>query len=285
MSLVRAGSVGKISTNLGYEQYEKKLAKIKNYLEEGETYQVNFSQRFSADSTVDPWQIYKKLDDLNPAPHSCFFDFQYLKKVFQIISSSPELLLQKTASKIITKPIKGTIARAKNAADDQKNIKKLLDSKKDAAELVMIVDLERNDLGKVCEAGSVRVLAHRDVEKYARVSHTVSTIEGSLRHGKDFFDAFEAMFPGGSITGCPKKRTMQIIDKLEDFKRGVYTGSAGYVGFDGNASMNILIRTMLCKNNRIYYQAGGGIVIDSDARAEYEESLQKAKALTEVLTS
>lgn len=277
--VVSSGTVGKIVSNLSFEQYEQKFGVIRRHLEQGDTYQVNFSQRFFGDCTRDAWEIYRILSVKNPAPYSCFFDFDD----FQIVSSSPELLLSKSGSKLVTKPIKGTSARGKNVREDQKNIERMLASPKEAAELAMIVDLERNDLGKVCKPGSVRVIAHRDVEKYARVIHTVSTVEGTILQNKDFFDALGAVFPGGSITGCPKKRTMEIIDELEDFRRGIYTGSAGVVGFDGNGVMNILIRTMLLRNGKLYYQAGGGIVIDSDVRAEYEETFQKARALEEVI--
>lgn len=277
--VVSSGGVGKIFSHLTFEQYEQKFGAIRRHLQEGDTYQVNFSRRFSCECARDPWAIYKVLSVKNPAPYSCFFDFED----FQIMSSSPELLLSKSGSKLLTKPIKGTSARGKSAREDQENIERMLASPKEAAELSMIVDLERNDLGKVCRPGSVRVTAHREVEKYARVIHTVSTVEGTILQNKDFFDALAAVFPGGSITGCPKKRTMEIIDELEDFKRGIYTGSAGFAGFDGNGVMNILIRTMLLRNGKLYYQAGGGIVIDSDARAEYEETLQKARALEEVI--
>lgn len=278
-TMVHAGTVGKPVSNLTFEKYSAQLSAIRRYLEDGDTYQVNFSQRFSAECTRDPWVIYKSLAKMNPAPYSCFFDFED----FQIVSSSPELLLGKTGSSVVTKPIKGTMPRGKNVREDEENTAMLLASKKDAAELAMIVDLERNDLGKVCDPGSVRVTGHREVEKYARVIHTVSTVEGKLAHNKDFFDALAALFPGGSITGCPKKRTMEIIDELEDFRRGIYTGSAGFLGFDGNGMMNILIRTMLLIRGVLYYQAGGGIVIDSDPRKEYEESLYKAQAFFEAL--
>ncbi len=277
--LIAAGDIGEIQSNLSFEKYSLKLAKIRHYLEEGETYQVNFSQRFSASSTRDPWSVYKSLDKINPADYGCFFDFED----FQIVSSSPELLLKKNGSSIVTKPIKGTVAKGKNNREDEENIEVLRRSKKDAAELAMIVDLERNDIGKVCEPGTVRVKSHREVKKLARVIHTLSTVEGKLHHNRDFLDAFEALFPGGSITGCPKKRTMEIIDELEDFRRGIYTGSAGYLGFDGNGEMNILIRTLLVKDGRLYFQAGGGIVIDSDAGKEYEESFRKALAINEAL--
>ena len=277
--VISTGTVGKMISNLTFEQYEQKLGAIRRHLEEGDTYQVNFSQRFSGDCTRDPWEIYKVLSEKNSAPYSCFFDFGD----FQIISSSPELLLSKSGSKLVTKPIKGTAPRGRNASEDRQNIERMLASPKEAAELAMIVDLERNDFGKVCKPGSVRVVAHRDVEKYARVIHTVSTVEGTILQNKDFFDAVGAVFPGGSITGCPKKRTMEIIDELEDFRRGIYTGSAGFVGFDGNGVMNILIRTILLLSGKLYYQVGGGVVIDSSARAEYDETFQKAKALEEVI--
>ncbi len=278
-TVVHAGTVGNTVSNLTFEKYSAQLSAIRRYLHDGDTYQVNFSQRFSAECTRDPWAIYKSLVKMNPSPYGCFFDFED----FQIVSSSPELLLAKTGSNVVTKPIKGTAPRGKNAREDEENTAMLLASEKDAAELAMIVDLERNDLGKVCDPGSVRVAGHREVEKYARVIHTVSTVEGKLAHNKDFFDAFVALFPGGSITGCPKKRTMEIIDELEDFRRGIYTGSAGFVGFDGNGVMNILIRTMLLRDGVLYYQSGGGIVIDSDPRKEYEESIYKAQAFFDAL--
>lgn len=278
-SVMSAGSVGEMSSNLTYPQYEQKIAAVKRHLTEGDTYQVNFSQRFSGECTMDAWAVYRKLSEVNPAPRACFFDCGD----FQIISSSPELLFAKHALRLVTKPIKGTVRRGKNPEEDGRNVQKLLSSLKDEAELSMIVDLERNDLGKVCDAGSVRVTGHRQVERYARVIHTVSTVEGKLLHGKDFFDVLEAVFPGGSVTGCPKKRTMEIIDDLEDFQRGVYTGSAGYVGFDGNGEMNILIRTMLLKNGTIYFHSGGGIVADSDSTLEYEETLHKSEALNDAL--
>ena len=278
-TVVPSGSGGKPVSNLTYAKYSGQLSRVRRYLEEGDTYQVNFSQRFSAECTRDPWAVYKVLAKMNPSPYRCFFDFGE----FQVVSSSPELLLDKTGSKIVTRPIKGTVPRGKNDLEDAKNTEMLLASEKDAAELAMIVDLERNDLGKVCDPGTVRVTGHREVEKYARVIHTVSTVEGKLTHNRDFFDAFAALFPGGSITGCPKKRTIEIIDELEDFRRGIYTGSAGFIGFDGNGAMNILIRTMLLLKGMLYYQVGGGIVIDSDPKKEYEETLYKAQAFFEAL--
>ena len=180
-------------------------------------------------------------------------------------------------------PIKGTIPRGRDAREDARNAKRLTASEKDDAELSMIVDLVRNDLGRVSEPGSVKVEGHRELMKLSHVMHTYSRVSGKLARGKDLFDAIRSVFPGGSITGCPKKRTMEIIDKLEDFKRGIYTGSAGYISFSGDADLNILIRSILLKDGRIWFQAGGGIVIDSDAGKEYEESVDKARAIMETL--
>lgn len=274
-----AGEMGELKSNLSANQYKEKIAAVKQYLKDGETYQVNFSQRFTADSTVDGWKIFKKLSRLNPSPFSCYFEFPE----FKIISSSPELLLRKKSTKVETWPIKGTVARGKNSQEDTVNEAQLLASEKDKAELAMITDLARNDLGKVCEAGSVKVSGFQEIEKYSHVIHTIARVEGKMAYGKDFWDAFMALFPGGSITGCPKKRTMEIIDRLEDFKRGVYTGSAGFVNLLGDGDLNILIRTILQKNGKIYFQAGGGIVADSDSKKEYEESLMKGEALSRSL--
>jgi para-aminobenzoate synthetase component 1 len=279
--LISSGEIGRLESNLSFAQYEKKIAEIKEYLQRGETYQVNFSQRFRVPCTLDSWQIYKRLSAKNPAPFSCYFDFDD----FQIISSSPELLLRKKGSQVETWPIKGTVSKGANEKEDEFQIAALLASEKNQAELSMIVDLERNDLGKVCQIGSVKVESHREIQKLSHVIHTISRISGKLVSNKDFFDIFRALFPGGSITGCPKKRTMEIIDRLEDFRRGIYTGSAGFISFSGDSDMNILIRTMLKKRSNnssadmLYFQAGGGIVIDSDAKSEYEESLKKVEGL------
>ena len=279
VSLVSAGQIGDLQSNLSFNQYQDKIIEIQKLLRKGETYQVNFSQRFSADCTLDSWKIFKRLSFANPASFSCYFDYGD----FQIISASPELLLRKRGLKLETWPIKGTIVRGKEENEDEIQIENLLASEKDKAELSMIVDLERNDFGKVCEAGTVTVESHREIQKLAHVFHTFSRVSGKLPMNKDFFDAFRAVFPGGSITGCPKKRTMEIIDRLEDFRRGVYTGSAGFINFSGDADFNILIRTLLRKDDRVYFQAGGGIVMDSDQEAEYEESLAKARAMREAV--
>ena len=292
------GKTGILKSNMDFPQYKAKISAIKKLLYSGETYQVNFSQRFSGSCSANPWEIYKNIEQGNvrnlgrnqnrPSasrrdsaipPYSCYFEFPD----FQIVSASPELLFQKHGNIIETLPIKGTVPRGGNSIKDAKQIRKLLASEKDAAELAMIVDLERNDLGRVCKIGSVKVVNNRAIQKLSHVIHTFARIKGLLRDDKDIFDLIEALFPGGSITGCPKKRTVEIIDKLEDFKRGVYTGSAGFIGFNGDVYMNILIRTMLFKDKKVYFQVGGGIVADSNPKKEYEETLDKARGLFKAL--
>ncbi len=288
-------------------EYLQKIKKIRELIREGETYQVNFSQRFQKSFGGDPWNFYKKLSQENPVPFSSYFEFAGRgtdkqgengghSGNFQLISISPELLLRKRGRKLETWPIKGTIARGHNSVEDRKNIKWLLASTKDEAELAMITDLARNDLGRVCEAGSVKVFAEREIQKYRHVIHTVSKISGQLKSLEksensgngaeeaghiEFFAAFRALFPGGSITGCPKLRTIEIIDRLERLKRGIYTGSAGFIGFNGDSDLNILIRSAVVNNGKIYFHAGGGIVYDSVAEQEYEEVLAKAKSFLE----
>ena len=198
-------------------------------------------------------------------------------------SSSPERFLYQKGDLIETRPIKGTRPRGKNSKEDAKYAKELAESPKDRAELNMIVDLERNDLGKFCYYGSVEVSEHAVIEKYARVFHTVSTVTGKVKRGIDVADILKAAFPGGSITGTPKIRAMEIIDELEPSSRGAYTGSMGYISIDGTMDLNIVIRTFIIKNNEFYYNVGGGIVADSDPMMEYQETLDKGIALEETL--
>ena len=274
-SLIRKGYVGEIRSNVTKDQYMAKICEIKKMLERGETYQVNFSQRFSADCTLPPYEVYKKLAKKNPAPFACYLEFPQ----FSVVSCSPELLLRKRGGRLESWPIKGTIKRGKNAAEDEKLVKELLCSKKDRAELSMITDLARNDLGRVSRTGSVTVEGFAEIEKCSHVMHTYSRVVSEIDEKKDLFDCLKALFPGGSITGCPKKRTVEIIDKLEDYMRGVYTGSAGFISFSGECDLNILIRTMLFKDGKVYFHSGGGIVYDSVAEKEYNETIDKAKAL------
>ena len=279
LRLRRAGRFGEVKSNVSEADYIQKVNQIKELLKKGESYQVNYSQRFRADCTVDGWTVYKKLAGVNPSPFSCYLKYPD----YSIVSASPELLLRKRGTVLETWPIKGTVRRGKNKYEDLKLAEELLKSKKDDAELSMIVDLERNDLGRVCEMGSVKVDSHREIQNLSHVIHTFSRVSGVLDKKKNIFDALEAVFPSGSITGCPKKRTMEIIDKFEDFKRGIYTGSAGFIGFNGESDFNILIRSLLLKDGEAYFHAGGGIVMDSDAKKEYDESLMKARAITETL--
>ncbi len=277
--LKRKGGVGEIRSSVSRERYLEKIEAIQEKIRAGETYQVNFTQQLSAECTLDPWDLYQRLFTLNPAPFSSFFHFGD----FYVVSSSPELLLRKRGKLVETWPIKGTVKRGSNEAEDRRQMDKLLASEKDRAELAMIIDLERNDLGKVCEVGSVVVKSEHDLELYSHVIHTVARIQGRLAYGKDFFDIWPMVFPGGSITGCPKIRTVQIIDAIEGYRRGIYTGSAGFLSFSGDADFNILIRTFLLKDRMVYFSTGGGITIGSEGVAEYEEAMAKVEALKRVL--
>lgn len=264
-----------LESNLTKQQYLQVVRKAKNYIREGDIFQVNLSQRFHTKLLISPHHLYQSLREINPAPFAAFLNFNGIK----ILSSSPERFLRVRGKEIQTKPIKGTRPRGRNKQEDEKLGKELLASEKDRAELVMIIDLERNDLGRVCQYGSVKVEELVKLEAYPTVFHTISTIRGILAPDKDRIDLLRATFPGGSITGAPKIRAMEIIDELEPNKRSVYTGSLGYFGFNGTMDLNIVIRTFLAKNNDLYFQVGGGIVADSDPEEEFQETLDKAKAL------
>ncbi|MGB9663723.1 MAG: aminodeoxychorismate synthase component I [Ignavibacteria bacterium] len=265
-----------IQSNFTKEEYINTIQTIKKYIEEGEIYQVNLSQQFSCKTAEHPIQIYSRLRENNPAHFSaliCVNNNQW------VLSSSPELFIDLKKNRVITKPIKGTIKRGASTEEDKNLIRQLFNSEKDSAELLMITDLERNDLGKISKAGSVKVNSLKKVETYSSVHHLVSEIESELEEGKDVFDLIAAMFPGGSITGAPKKRSMEIIDELEKCKRGIYTGSIGYIDLNGNAMFNIAIRTIIYDNGKLYLNLGGGIVYDSDPEKEYEETLHKGEKI------
>jgi len=230
---------------------------------------------------LSPIELYSSLRNVNPAPFSAYLDFGD----FKILSSSPERFLTLRGSFVSTRPMKGTRPRSINLIEDKRLKEELLNSQKDKAELIMIVDLERNDLGRVCEYGSIKVTNLRNLEEYSKVFQTTAKVEGILHKDKDRIDLIKACFPGGSITGCPKIRAMEIIEELEPTKRNIYTGSLGYLSFSGDMDLNILIRTILLKGNKIYFQAGGGIVYDSDPEEEYQETLDKARALLETIES
>ncbi|QEK11031.1 aminodeoxychorismate synthase component I [Crassaminicella thermophila] len=270
-----------LKSNFKKEDYIKAINKIKSYIKAGDIYQANMTQRFECDLQITPFELYAKLREINPAPFASYIDFGE----GQIVSSSPERFIQIKNRIIETRPIKGTRPRGKTPTEDIKNREELLSSEKDKAELLMIVDLERNDLGKVSKTGTVEVTELFHLEEYATVYHLVSTIIGKMKDDCDVIDCIKATFPGGSITGAPKIRSMEIIDELEPTQRNIYTGSIGYIGFNGDTDLNIVIRTILCKNQKAYFQVGGGIVWDSDAELEYEETLHKAKALIKALES
>jgi para-aminobenzoate synthetase component I len=269
----------KLRPNMTKRSYTGRVIKIKQHIHDGDIYQANFSQRFEAELPVEPADLYYILREKNAAPFSAFLKFPGLC----IGSSSPERFLFLKGDIIETRPIKGTRPRGIDSEGDNKNMTELKNSVKDRAELNMIVDLERNDLGKFCYYGTVRVAEHAVIEKYARVYHSVSTVTGRVKKGTDISDIIKAAFPGGSITGAPKIRAMEIIDGLEPTARGVYTGSIGYIGIDSTTDLNIVIRTFVIKKNKFYYNVGGGIVEDSIPEEEYNETLDKGIALAETL--
>ncbi|UNC92390.1 aminodeoxychorismate synthase component I [Candidatus Contubernalis alkaliaceticus] len=270
----------KLKSNFTREQYCSTVQKVKQYIAAGDIYQANLSQRFETDLTISPFDLYCRLRTINPAPFASFLNFGDVV----VASASPERFLLLSDKIVETRPIKGTRPRSSDPKKDLEYREELLNSEKDRAELIMIVDLERNDLGRVCLPGTVKVTELFALEAYATVYHLVSTVTGVLPEDKDITDLLYASFPGGSITGAPKIRAMEIIDELEGLKRNVYTGSIGYITLDGKADLNIVIRTFVVKNNKVYFQVGGGIVADSEPEKEYQETLDKAKALIESLS-
>ena len=268
-----------VESSRSRESYARAFRRIKQYISDGDCYQVNLAQRFIAAASGDPWLAYQALRVINPAPFSAYLSTPYA----HILSSSPERFLRVNKDMVETKPIKGTRPRAGHPRLDAELAEALRLSEKDRAENVMIVDLLRNDLSKNCELGSVRVPRLFDVETYATVHHLVSTVTGKLRTGRDAIDLLRGCFPGGSITGAPKLRAMEIIDKVERFRRGVYCGAIGYIGFDGGMDTNIAIRTLTLSHGTVRFWAGGGIIADSEVESEYQESFDKARALLRLL--
>ena len=272
------------SKNIFYSNFEENsyidgVKKVKDYILSGDVYITNFTQRMWCYSNEDSFKIYSKLRQINRAPFSAFLNLDD----FEIISSSPERFLNVIDKIVTTRPIKGTRPRGKDKVEDEKNKLELLNSEKDKAELLMVVDLERNDLSKVCEKNTVKVTELFTLETYATVFHLVSEITGKLKEDITSIKCMRECFPGGSITGTPKIRSMEVIEEVEGVRRNIYTGSIGYFDFRGNSDFNIIIRTILKKDNKAYFGVGGGITIESEERAEYEESLDKAKALMRVL--
>lgn len=270
---------GEWTWNLTKEAFCNAVQRVREYIASGDVYQVNLSQRARCSYAGDPVSLYQALRVGNPAPYGAYLDFGN----WQLISTSPEQFLQKRGRALETRPIKGTRPRGANADEDAQLEAALRASEKDRAELLMIVDLERNDLGRVAEFGSVHVEGLYQLEHYARVIHQTARVKATLAEGKDVYDALEAIFPGGSITGAPKVRAMEIIEELEPTRRGAYCGSMGYIGFDGDAELNIAIRSLHLKDGFLDYQVGGGIVWDSEPGAEYQETLDKARAIRETI--
>ena len=264
-----------IHSNFTKANYLSTVEQAKAYIAAGDIYQINISQRLSTAVNLPPAELYACLRQFSPAPFSAYLHCGD----FDLLSVSPERFLRFTPDSrtVETQPIKGTRPRGWTPEIDRKLAAELLHSEKDRAELLMIVDLERNDLGRVCEIGSVRVPELIALESYSNVHHLVATVMGRLRTGRDRVDLLQSCFPGGSITGVPKIRAMALIDALEPTNRGVYTGAIGYLGYDGGMDLNIAIRTCVVKNGVAYFHAGGGIVADSDPVAEYQETLDKAK--------
>lgn len=274
----QSSMIGEITSNTIHEQYIDSVRNIKEYILSGDIYQVNLSQRFSVSFNHDPFTLFTRLYDKNPAPFYSYInaDDHY------VISTSMERFLYQKDSYIETRPIKGTMKRGETDIEDKALRQELESSAKDDAELSMIVDLLRNDLGKVCKPSSVEVIRHREIEEYQNVFHTVSTIAGKLIASTSYGDLLRATFPGGSITGCPKIRAMEIIDEVESDVRHVYTGSIGYFGLHRNLDLNIAIRTAVIADGTCHLGVGGGIVHDSIEEDEYQETLQKGKTFFDV---
>ncbi len=266
-------------SNLSRADFLSRVERARAYIRAGDIYQVNLSHRLSLPQAGSSWQLFRRLSAVSPAPFSAFLDCGG----FQIVSSSPELFLRLSGSQIQSCPIKGTRPRSADPNRDAQLAHELRTSAKETAELVMITDLLRNDLGKCCDYGSVRTLDLLRLERFPHVQHLVSTIEGRLRPGLSHVEALAACFPGGSVTGAPKFRAMEIIDELEPTARGPYTGALGYLGFNRESQLSIAIRIAICKDSLVHFPVGAGIVADSEAAAEYEETLHKARGFLDAL--
>ena len=270
---------GRITSNFTPESYAAAFAQVQDYLQAGDCYQINLAQRFSATATGEALGAYLSLRNLSPAPYSAFLNLPQA----QILCASPERFLRVQNGSVETKPIKGTRPRSSDTQQDHRLADDLRRHPKDRAENLMIVDLLRNDLGKSCVPGSVRVPKLFEVESFASVHHLVSTVEGKLDKGRDALHVLRGCFPGGSVTGAPKQRAMEIIEQLEPHRRGIYCGAIGYVGFDGNMDSNIVIRTLVHSGKKIMCWAGGGIVADSNMEAEYQETFDKAAPMIKLM--
>ena len=268
-----------VASNLSQAQFERMVLRAQAFIRAGEIFQANLAQQFSASWPGSPWALYARLRQVNPSPFACFVR----TPDFSVVSCSPERLVRVQDGAAEARPIAGTRPRGATPQEDAVNSLELILSEKERAEHIMLVDLARNDLGRVCRAGSVRVDELMTLEEYSHVIHIVSNVRGRLQSGAGAVDVLRAVFPGGTITGCPKVRAMEIIRSLEPCGRGLYTGSCGWIGFDGSLDLNILIRTMVLQDHRLSFHAGAGIVADSQPDREYAETLAKAGALLNAL--
>jgi len=277
---------GRANANFTQADYHAAISRIHAYIRAGDCYQVNLAQRFQAPVEGDAWTAYLKLRKISPAPFMAFMQLpDAAGGQFQVLSNSPERFLQTDGAYVETRPIKGTRPRDADRVRDAANAAELQQSLKDRAENLMIVDLLRNDIGKVCRTGSIRADVLFELQSFANVHHLVSIVTGNLKPVATAVSLLRACFPGGSITGAPKLRAMQIIDELEPNTRGIYCGAIGYIGFDGKMDTNIAIRTAVVQNQQFTYYAGGGIVIDSEAENEYQETLNKAVSMERCLAA
>ncbi len=269
------------ASTLDRDRFMDAVKKVKDYIRLGHIYQANISRRWSLPMKHDAWELYRRLSTISPAPFSGFMSWES----GALVSSSPEQFLRLSGRQVITRPIKGTRPRSVDSDEDARLSYELQSSEKERAELVMITDLLRNDIGRICEFGSVKVPDLLKLERFSHVQHLVSTVQGRLRKDVTHVDALASCFPGGSITGAPKIRAMQIIEELEPVSRGPYTGCMGYIGFNRESQLNILIRTAIVNDGRVHYHAGSGVVADSDPEAEFEETNVKARAFFQAVHS
>lgn len=274
---VRDGKIIKKSDSL--EEYSEKVEKIKQYIREGHIFQTVLSQRWTVETKQDGFELYKELRDLNPSPYLYYFNFGE----FEVIGSSPEMVVKQADNRVFTCPIAGTRPRGRDTAQDEAMAKELLADEKERAEHVMLVDLARNDMGRIAEFGTVKVTQFMDIQKYSHVMHIVSLVEGKKKGEYHPFDLVASFLPAGTLSGAPKIRAMEIIDELETVRRGLYGGATGYIDFNGNMDFCITIRTMIKKQDKVYLQAGAGIVADSVPEKEYRECCNKVMALAKTL--
>lgn len=271
----------KLASNFTKEEFENRVTGVRNYIKKGDVYEVNIAQQFSGFGEVKAHDVYSVFRKVNRGPYNAFMD---ISEGNYVLSTSPEQFLRKRGITLTTRPIKGTVPRVDDVLENEKLKDYLYNSEKTRSELLMIIDLERNDLSRVCKPGSVKVESLFDVEEYATVNHLVSTIVGEVNDNATFGDIIRGTFPGGSITGAPKLRSVEVIDELENVSRGIYTGAIGYISNNGNFDFNIAIRTPVITNEGVFYSVGGGMVWDSDPEDEYEETLHKGKAINRSLT-